>query len=72
MNNGGYLNPTEIDAVTKATPLSNVVDKIGSYESLVKPYGSLMNFLIGTIPGSVGETSALLCILGFIYLTLNF
>ena len=67
-NNGGYLNPTEIDAVTKATPLSNVVEGIGTYDTLVKPYGSLMNFFIGTIPGAVGETSALLCILGFIYL----
>lgn len=65
---GGYLNPTEIDAVTTATPLSNVVSGIGEYSTKVKPYGSLFNFLIGTIPGAVGETSALLCIIGFIYL----
>lgn len=70
-NHGGYLNPSEIDAVTSATPLSHVVDGIGSYATLVKPYGSLLNFFIGTIPGSVGETSALLCLLGFIYLTIK-
>lgn len=70
-NHGGYLNPSEIDAVTSATPLSHVVDGIGTYATLVKPYGSLLNFFIGTIPGSVGETSALLCLLGFIYLTIK-
>ena len=69
--NGGYLNPSEIDAVASATPLTNasLINGIGTYETLVKPYGSLMNFFIGTIPGSVGETSALLCLLGFVYLT---
>lgn len=70
-NNGGYLNALEVDTVTHATPLSNIVEGIGSYETLVKPYGSLLNFFIGTIPGAVGETSALLCILGFIYLTIT-
>lgn len=68
-NNGGYLNPSELDAVTKATPLSNIVEGIGTYDTLVKPYGSLMDFFIGTIPGAVGETSVILCIIGFIYLT---
>ncbi|MEG1647307.1 MAG: RnfABCDGE type electron transport complex subunit D [Bacilli bacterium] len=68
VNNGGYLNASELDAITKATPLSNIVSGIGSYETLVKPYGSLMNFFIGTIPGSMGETSALLCLIGLIYL----
>jgi len=72
-NNGGYLNNYEIDTISGATPLSNVslVEGIGSYETLVKPYGSLMNFFLGTIPGTLGETSALLCILAFIYLTIT-
>lgn len=72
-NCGGYLNSYELDAVSSSTPLTNVslVEGIGSYESLVKPYGSLLDFLIGTIPGAVGETSALLCIVAFIYLTLT-
>jgi electron transport complex protein RnfD len=69
---GGYLNALEMDAITTATPLSNVatVEGIGTYETLVKPYGSLYNFLFGTIPGSLGETSAILCILAFFYLTI--
>lgn len=72
-NNGGYLNPYELDAVTSATPLTNasLVSGIGTYETLVAPFGNLWNFFLGTIPGAVGETSALLCIVGFIYLTIN-
>lgn len=70
-NAGGYLNSMEVDTITHATPLSNVVSGIGTYDTLVKPYGSLFNFFIGTIPGAVGETSALLCILGFIFLTIT-
>lgn len=68
---GGYLNSYELDTISSSTPLTNasMINGIGTYETLVKPYGSLMNFLIGTIPGALGETSALLCILGFIYLT---
>lgn len=70
-NNGGYLNQYELDAVTSATPLSNVISGIGTYETLVVPYGNLWNFFLGIIPGSLGETSSLLCILGFVYLSLT-
>ena len=72
-NNGGYLNNYELDAISGATPLSNVstVTGIGTYDTLVKPYGTLLDFFIGTIPGAVGETSALLCIVAFIYLSLT-
>ena len=71
MNKGGYLNPYEIDTITSSTPLTNasVINGIGTYETLVKPYGRLLNIFIGNIPGTQGETSALLCILAFIYLT---
>ena len=40
-----------------------------TYDNLVKPYGSLFNFLFGNIPGAIGETCSLLCIIAFIYLT---
>jgi electron transport complex protein RnfD len=68
---GGYLNSYEIDTISSGTPLTNagLINGIGTYETLVKPYGGLLNFFIGTIPGAVGETSAFLCLLGFIYLT---
>ncbi len=70
-NNGGYFNAYELDTISGATPLSNLstIDSIGTYEQLVEPYGTMWDFLIGTIPGSVGETSALLCIIAFLYLT---
>lgn len=68
---GGYLNSYELDTISKATPLSNVstIEGIGSYETLVSPYGNLWNFFTGMIPGAVGETSALLCLVAFFYLT---
>ena len=71
MSKGGYLNPYELDAVTQSTPLTNAstITGIGTYETLVKPYGRLLNIFIGNIPGAIGETSALLCILALIYLT---
>ncbi len=69
-NNGGYLNNYELDTISGATPLTNAstIAEIGSYETLVEPYGNLWDFFIGTIPGAVGETSSLLCIIGFLFL----
>lgn len=71
-NIGSYLNSYEIDAVSSATPLTNVslVEKI-SYENVVSPYGNLNNFFFGMIPGSVGETCSILIIIAFIYLSLT-
>jgi len=71
-NSGGYLNSYELDTISSSTPLTNLstISGIGTYNEIVKPYGSLMDFFIGTIPGAVGETSALLCLLAFIYLTI--
>lgn len=65
-----YFNAYELDTISSSTPLTNnsMVSGIGSYEELVEPYGDLSNFLIGTIPGSLAETSALLCIISYIYL----
>lgn len=71
--NGGYLNKLEVDTISTSTPLTNsiVVEGIGDYDSLVKPYGSLVNFFTGMIPGSIGETNTLLCLVAFIYLTIT-
>ena len=64
---GGSLNPTEV--ITGATPLYNFkgLSEI-TYENTVLPYGSLWNFFLGFVPGSMGETSSLLIILAFIFL----
>lgn len=68
-----YFNAYELDTISSATPLTNeaLVTGIGTYDELVKPYGSLLNFFVGTIPGSLAETSALLCLIGFIYLSIT-
>ena len=68
-----YFNQYELDTISSPTPLTNasMVSGIGSYEELVEPYGDLSNFLIGTIPGSLAETSALLCIVAYIYLSVT-
>ncbi|MBR1376770.1 MAG: RnfABCDGE type electron transport complex subunit D [Bacilli bacterium] len=69
---GGYLNRYEIDTIATATPRTNMqlVDSI-NYDSIIKPYGSMKDFFIGNIPGSIGETSSLLIIIAFIYLTVT-
>lgn len=68
---GGYLTNYEVDVISSATPRTNLkmVDDI-TYQNVIEPYGSLTNFFVGTIPGAVGETSALLCLFAFIYLTI--
>ncbi|MFA7688866.1 MAG: RnfABCDGE type electron transport complex subunit D, partial [Bacilli bacterium] len=69
---GGYLNGSELDAVSSATPLTNAsTNFIGNYSTLVKPFGTLWDFFFGFIPGSLGETSALLCIIGLIFLLIK-
>lgn len=69
---GGVLNGSEvlIDAIAGATPLSTLsTTNLLSYQTLVAPYGSLWDFFIGTIPGALAETSALACIISFVWLS---
>lgn len=71
---GGYLNASEvlIDGIAGATPLQNLQNvQLFNYDLLVKPYGSLWNFFIGTIPGGLAETSALVIIISYIWLALR-
>lgn len=68
---GGYLTEYEVDTISSATPLSKLTadSYLVTYDNLVKPYGTLWDFFIGNIPGSIGETFSLLLIITFIYLT---
>lgn len=68
-----YLNDYELDTISSSTPLTNasMLSDIGSYDKLVKPYGSLSNFFVGTIPGSLAETSSLLCVVALIFLIIT-
>lgn len=71
--NGGYLNPSEMDAIASATPLSNLanLNHVGSYSSIVSQYGNIWNYLFGFIPGALGETPKILIIISFIYLAIT-
>lgn len=73
MAHGGYLNLMEVDTISKATPLTNLhsLNFIGTYQGIVAPYGNLWDFFLGFRPGSLGETSALLCLVAFIYLIIT-
>ena len=70
---GSHLNLYELDTLGGATPLSNLasLNYYGTYESIVAPYGTLLNFFSGTISGAIGETSKLLIIIAFIYLAIT-
>ena len=64
------LNPTEALNVTSgSTPLGNFgsVSTI-SYETVVAPYGNLFDFFLGMVPGCLGATSGLLCVVAYVYL----
>ena len=73
-NAGGVFNASEvlIDAYGGATPLGTLAGtKVIDYDTLVAPYGSLWNFLLGTIPGAIAETGALAIIVAYIWLSIR-
>ncbi|MDD5634133.1 MAG: RnfABCDGE type electron transport complex subunit D [Candidatus Omnitrophica bacterium] len=55
-----WAAPITLDAVTSATPLG-----LAKFEHVITPYTPLF---IGNVAGSIGETSALALLLGFVYL----
>jgi electron transport complex protein RnfD len=65
-----YLFGSGMDAVSTATPLN--VLKLGGAQALFDQYGNfstvVQNFFLGLQPGCIGETSALLILLGGLYL----
>ncbi len=65
-----YLNPLEVELGTPLGMASTIPD-LGSYHTVVKPYGSLLDFIFGFVPGGVGTTSILLCTILAIYLTIK-
>jgi Na+-translocating ferredoxin:NAD+ oxidoreductase subunit D len=69
-SNGGFLNKLEIDTISSATPLSHIqgLNYISSYNQAIASFGDIWHFITGFIPGSLGETSKILCVLALIYL----
>jgi len=73
-NAGGLFNASEVlvDSYAGATPLGVLASSRQiSYDVLVKPYGTLYDFFIGTIPGVMGETGALAILFGGLYLVIK-
>ena len=68
INAFGYLNGSEGPFITGATPMATfAADRIGAVPTLIDKYG-LLKMFIGLTPGSLSETSALLCLIALIYL----
>ena len=62
------------DVVTGATPLGFIKDGLKNGESLISLMGEVprhMDFFLGTQPGSLGEISGLLLVLGFLYMVIR-
>ncbi len=68
---GGYFNASEVlvDAYAGATPLVTLSGSNLTYASVVAPYGNLWNFFIGMTPGGLGETSVLVIIISYLWLS---
>ncbi|HKM30135.1 MAG TPA: RnfABCDGE type electron transport complex subunit D [Bacilli bacterium] len=72
IKNGGFANPMEVEIMAGVTPMANFASNpLASIDVLVGSYGSLGDFFLGTVPGSLAETSALLCIISFIFLVIR-
>lgn len=56
---------SELDAITSATPLSDL--KMNGLSTMLSHY-SLSDIVIGTIPGTIGETSVIALLIGAVYL----
>ena len=63
-----------VDGYTGATPLgvlADLPDGVSAVDSLAHNGFTLINMFIGDIPGSIGETSTLMCIIGAIILLIT-
>jgi electron transport complex protein RnfD len=68
-SNGGYLNASEVAIEAGVTPLTHFFGNPNlSLSEIIAPYGNMGNFLLGLHPGSIAETSTILCILACVYL----
>jgi electron transport complex protein RnfD len=58
-----WVNPFTLDSVTRATPLA-----LRKFDQIITP---LRDLALGTIPGSLGETSSICILLGGLYLLIR-
>lgn len=66
----GFLNPTEVEIITSgATPMATFSkNPVADFDVLTKEYGGIWSFILGTTPGAICETNALLCLISFAWL----
>lgn len=66
----GTSNLFELDTIGSATPLANLANfnYVGTFEQIVGKFGSIFNYIFGTIPGTLGETNKFLILIAFIFL----
>ena len=60
--------PAGVDAVTGATPLAHLKDAAAGGTDAFNALPDLWDMAVGTVGGSLGETSAILLVLGAVYL----
>ena len=72
-SSGGSFSALEVSNGFTQTPIEMMLatDGIGNYPTFVAPFTRMLNFVIGMVPGGLGTTSAILCLLGFVYLIVN-
>ncbi len=70
---GGFLNVSEalVDSYAGATPLAILQSGTISYDALVAPYGGLFNLFAGFHPGGLGETSFLVMLVSYVWLSVR-
>ncbi|MBN2540744.1 MAG: RnfABCDGE type electron transport complex subunit D [Bacilli bacterium] len=70
---GGYFNPSEMialyDATAGSTPLVVLSSSPFSYDSIVAPFGNLWTFFVGMTPGGMGETSVMVMLVSYLWLS---
>ena len=70
----GIAPDTTVDAVTGATPLgllSAMPDGAAASDAIASGQVDFMQMLIGNLPGSIGETSAIACLIGAVVLLIT-
>lgn len=69
INASGFLNAKEVaDAITTATPMTIFAnDRAGAVNQILEKY-TLWDMFLGMKPGSLAETSVLLCLISLVYL----
>ena len=70
---GGYLNAMELDTISKATPLTNLgnLGYVDTWQNIGASFGTLWDYFLGFIPGTIGETSKLLILIAMIFLIIT-